>query len=70
MEVIEFPGTDHGIIEFETGADGERTSLRYADGYYAMLVDWIRDGALKPAAYGNSERLAPRAQPQSLPPSQ
>ncbi|BDU18443.1 alpha/beta hydrolase family protein [Lysobacter auxotrophicus] len=61
VEVVEFPGTDHGIIEFETAADGERTSLRYADGYYAMLVDWIRDGALKPVAYGNAERLAPRA---------
>lgn len=60
VDVVEFPGTDHGIIEFETGADGERTGLRYADGYYAMLVDWIRDGALKDRAYGNAERLAPR----------
>ncbi|WP_342316547.1 alpha/beta hydrolase [Lysobacter sp. FW306-1B-D06B] len=60
VEVVEFPGTDHGIIEFDTGADGERTATRYADGYYAMLVDWIRDGALRAEPYGNAERLAPR----------
>jgi pimeloyl-ACP methyl ester carboxylesterase len=60
VEVVEFPGTDHGIIEFDTASDGERTGTRYADGYYAMLVDWIRDGRLKTSAYGNAERLAPR----------
>ena len=52
--------TDHGIIEFDTASDGERTGTRYADGYYPMLVDWIRDGRLKTSAYGNAERLAPR----------
>src|SRR5690606_23855307 len=28
-----FPGADHGIVTFETGADGERKGTGYADGY-------------------------------------
>ncbi len=60
VEVVEFPGTDHGIIEFETAADGERTGIRYADGYFPMLVDWIRDGRLQASPYGQAQRLAPQ----------
>src|SRR3546814_1338637 len=39
-----FPGTDHGIVEFETGAAGGRVETRIADGYLRMTVDWIREG--------------------------
>jgi hypothetical protein len=53
-----FPGTDHGIVEFETGADGKRSETRYAAGYLRMLVDWIRDGHLDHAPYGNAHPLA------------
>src|SRR3546814_1215905 len=31
-----FPGTDHGIVAFETGADGKRSETRYAEGYLRM----------------------------------
>ena len=40
-----FPDTDHGIIEFEEH-DGERTYTRYAEGYYPMMVEWIRSGTV------------------------
>lgn len=61
VTVVEFPGTDHGILEFETAPDGERTPTRYADGYVRMLIDWIRDGNLVHAPYGNARFLSPVA---------
>ncbi len=39
-----FPGTDHGIVEFVTDPEGQRTRTRYADGYLAMKVEWLRAG--------------------------
>lgn len=45
--------TEHGIFEYETSAEGERTTLRQPDGYLALLADFARGGALKPA-YGNA----------------
>lgn len=53
-----FPGTDHGILEFEAGADGKRVETRTADGYLRMTVDWIRDGRLDHGPYGNAQLLA------------
>jgi pimeloyl-ACP methyl ester carboxylesterase len=40
-----FPVTDHGILEFEE-RDGERVYTRYAEGYYAIMVEWIRSGTV------------------------
>ena len=59
VTVVEFPGTDHGILKFETAADGERTPTRFADGYFRMLVEWIRDGKLAHPPYGDAQFLAP-----------
>lgn len=56
--VVEFPGTDHGIIKFEESADGERVETRFSDGYFRMLVDWIRDGKLADSPYGDAVVLA------------
>lgn len=53
-----FPDTDHGILEFETGADGTRTSTRYAEGYYRLLIDWIERGRIDGAAYGRAQIAA------------
>jgi len=39
-----FPHADHGIYEYETGADGTRISTRNSDGYYRMMRDFIRNG--------------------------
>ena len=57
VTVIEFPKTDHGILEFETAADGERTPTRYADGYFRADVDYAKTGTL-PGRYGAALRLA------------
>ncbi|UNK50158.1 alpha/beta hydrolase [Lysobacter sp. S4-A87] len=58
VSVIEFPATDHGILEFETAADGERTSTRYADGYFRVVNDWISNGTFDHAPYGTGKILA------------
>jgi len=41
-----FPHADHGIYEYETGADGTRVSTRNPDGYFVMMRDFIRNGRL------------------------
>jgi dienelactone hydrolase len=45
---------EHGMTLFETAADGQRISTRYAPGYFAMLRDFARDGRLS-GAYGDAE---------------
>ena len=49
-----YPGAEHGMTEYEIGANGERVSTRFAPGYFQMMVDFIRDGGIK-HAYGNAE---------------
>lgn len=39
-----YPGADHGMTEFELAPDGRRVPTRYAEGYFAMMRDFIRDG--------------------------
>jgi uncharacterized protein len=53
-----FPHAEHGIYEFETKPDGERDDTRNADGYFAMLRDFARDGRLK-GPYGASVVTSP-----------
>jgi pimeloyl-ACP methyl ester carboxylesterase len=40
LDVVLFPTADHGITEFEL-KDGERIDIRFSDGYFPLLVDWI-----------------------------
>ncbi|MGH9810332.1 MAG: alpha/beta hydrolase family protein, partial [Terriglobia bacterium] len=54
-----FPRAEHGIYEFETKPDGEREDTRNADGYFAMLRDFARDGRLK-GSYGASAVRSPK----------
>lgn len=54
VTAVVFPNTDHGIVEFETAADGTRTKTRYAEGYLQMTMDWIRDGRLADHPYGRA----------------
>ena len=49
-----FPHADHGIYEYETTPAGERVNTRNADGYFAMMRDFIRDGRIGDH-YGNAE---------------
>jgi uncharacterized protein len=48
-----FPHTDHGIYEYETKADGTRMSTRNPDGYFAIMLDFIRTGRVG-ESYGTS----------------
>ncbi len=61
ITVLEYPQTDHGIVHFETSADGIRTSLGAAPGYYQAVLDWARTGRLE-GSYGEG-RLLTRAAP-------
>jgi uncharacterized protein len=67
LTLVEFPDTDHGIVEFETLPDGSRRATRVADGYFRLLIDWIRDGRIADAAYGKGRILAVPAAPASVP---
>ena len=54
-----FPHAEHGLTEYEIGADGERVSTRFAPGYFQMMADFIRDGRLK-GVYGAATINRPR----------
>jgi hypothetical protein len=47
------PGAEHGMTLYEIDAKGERVSARYAPGYFRMMRDFARDGAI-PGAYGEA----------------
>jgi hypothetical protein len=49
-----YADAEHGITLFETDAHGSRVSTRYASGYFRMIRDYARDGALK-GSYGGAE---------------
>lgn len=57
VTLLEYPDTDHGIVRFETGPDGVRTSIGYAPGYYQAVLDWARTGRLD-GDYGEGRILA------------
>lgn len=52
--VAYYPKAQHGIMLFETGADGSRVSTRIAPGYFRMIRDFARDGRLH-GSYGDAE---------------
>jgi hypothetical protein len=54
-----FADADHGMYEFETAADGERLSTRQPDGYFRLMVDFIRGGGLQ-QHYGEAQIAMPR----------
>ncbi len=58
ITVVDFPGTEHGIVEFKPGPDGEPVETRYAEGYFALELDFIRNGALA-GPYGRAQVLEP-----------
>jgi uncharacterized protein len=55
IEVAVFPGTDHGMVEFEEQADGSRVYGDRAAGYFALMSDWSR-GCLV-SDYGRAELI-------------
>ena len=41
-----FRSAEHGLYEFEVAPDGTRLSTRQPEGYFRMMVDFMRDGRL------------------------
>ncbi len=58
VTLVIFPGTDHGILEFDVDAGGARQPTRYADGYFQMLVEWLKTLKLDDDSYGAAQLLA------------
>ncbi len=54
-----FPRSEHGIYQFEVQPDGGRKDTRNAEGYYAAMVDFIRDGRLH-GSYGEAAITTPK----------
>jgi uncharacterized protein len=46
-----FPGAEHVMYEYEVAPDGTRLDTRQPEGYFRMMVDFIRDGRLH-GSYG------------------
>lgn len=57
ITLLEFPHTDHGIVQYEVAADGRRVLLSNAPGYFKAVLDWARDGHLK-GSYGDGRVFA------------
>lgn len=57
VTVAVFPGTEHGIREFEVKPDDKRIETRVAAGYTQMVLDWIKTGRLDRAHYGTAKIL-------------
>ena len=53
-----FPKAEHGMTEFEAASDGSRVSTRYAAGYFKLLIDYAKGGALT-GAYGDAQITLP-----------
>ncbi|MGJ7903099.1 alpha/beta hydrolase family protein [Lysobacter sp. 1R34A] len=58
ITTVLFPQSDHGMLDFEIDAKGERRHTRVAEGYFAMQLDWIKRGKLDGQPYGRSKVLA------------
>lgn len=57
VTVLDFPNTDHGVLEFLTTKDGQRAMTRYAEGYLQTTLDWARTGQLH-MPYGHAALVA------------
>ncbi|MBS0364541.1 MAG: alpha/beta fold hydrolase [Proteobacteria bacterium] len=53
-----YPNAEHGMTLFDLDVKGERTSTRYAPGYFRLLLDFARDGMLS-GPYGDAELTLP-----------
>lgn len=46
IDAVVYPHAEHGMYEFETGADGERVSLRLPATYLPLMCDFARRGRI------------------------
>lgn len=54
------PNAGHGIFEYELAPDGQQISVRNPDGFFALIRDFARDGALA-GNYGAAKITPPVA---------
>ena len=57
IKLVIFPNTDHAMMEFIESPDGKRRNFRFTDGYYRLMIDWIK-GLLTPP-YGKARFETP-----------
>ena len=57
IEVVTFPDTNHGVLEYVQAPDGSRTYTRVAEGFFRLMADWIK-GRLSPP-YGRAQFRPP-----------
>ena len=55
VDVFLFPGTDHGMFEYDKLPDGTRRMTRVTAGYFRLLGDWIK--GLDTGTYVRAERV-------------
>lgn len=60
ITTVIFPGTEHGIYEYEVAPDGTRLSTRQPDGYFKMMCDFILKGTIG-SRYGTAQILSPKS---------
>lgn len=53
IELVIIPDTDHGNMEFTEAPDATRSVTRFAEGYYRLLFDWIKQRRNPP--YGKAK---------------
>lgn len=53
-----YPRAEHGMTLYELDAKGQRLSTRFAPGYFTMMADFIRTGAIG-NHYGNAQITQP-----------
>ncbi len=58
ISVAMFPGTEHGMTEYELAADGSRVSTRYSPGYFDILRDYALKGRVG-GRYGRARLTRP-----------
>jgi len=55
IDIAVFPHADHGMIVVEHGSEGRRLAGRHAQGYFALLRDWIIGRKIRAdARYGDA----------------
>lgn len=52
LDIVVFPGTEHGIYEYRMNAEGEPEPVRFAAGYYPLIRDFILTGEARPSVDG------------------
>jgi len=68
LDVVMFPDADHGILEV-SGEGKARVPVRFSEGYFQLVVDWIRSKRL-PSRAGNAVMYAGASDRVSVPTGQ